>query len=177
MIGIVFSGQAVTTYPFYTNGVPNSEIANVSALLFFAMAYCLQANMQAIPYLCLKNQIYKRELAAYAYAPAPYWLVATVVNLPILFVNHIVFTVIAFFSCQFPNNAGYFVYFTFLLFLTNVMSYTTAMFLAAATGSQTVAFAIFPVTFLFIATFSGFSIAVDDVPAFWCWAIYVSYGR
>jgi len=177
MIGIVFNGQAETTTPFYTLGVPNAEIANVSSLLFFAMAYCLTANMQAIPYLCLKNQIYQRELAAYAYAPAPYWFVASTVNLPILFLNHMLFTIIAYFVCGFPNNSSYFFYFMFILLFTNIISFNSAMFLAASTGSQTVAFAVFPIMFLFVTTFSGFSIAIEDVPAMWCWAPYLSYGR
>ncbi len=177
LVSIIFSGQAATTTPFYTNGVPNSEVANISSLLFFSMTFCLVANMQAIPYLCLRAQIYRRELAAFAYAPAPYWLVSTVVNLPILLFNHLIFVVICYFSCSFPNDASYFFYFAFLLYFANVLQYLFAMFLAVSTGSQALAFSIFPVTFLFVTTFSGYAIVVEDIPNMWIFGPYISYGR
>ena len=176
-MSIVFAGQATTTYPFYTDGVPNAEVANVSSLLFFSMTYCLMANMQAIPYLCLKAYIYRRELAAYAYAPGPYWIVASTVNLPILLVNHYIFIVICYFSCSFPNDSSYFAYFSFLLYFANVVSYLMAMFLAVWTGSQAVAFSVFPILFLFVTTFSGYAIAVNDVPNMWIFGPYLSYAR
>ena len=49
--------------------------------------------------------------------------------------------------------------------------------LAAATGAAELAFAIFPITFLFFIMFAGFTIRVDDVPPGWSWAVYVSYPR
>ena len=177
MTAIVFTGQAETTTPFYTNGVPNAEVSNISALLFFSMTFCIASNMQAIPYLCLRNQIYQRELAAYAYAPGPYWLVASVVNLPILFINHLVFVSISFLACGFSRTASYFFYFLFLLYLTNIISFNSAMFLAASTGSQVIAFALFPIMFLFLTTFCGFSITINDVSPMWSWAPYISYAR
>jgi len=68
-------------------------------------------------------------------------------------------------------------YFYFLLFLTNVTSYYFALFLAAGTGSAQLAFALFPITFLFFSMFAGFTIPVEEVPDGWLWAPYISYAR
>ena len=56
-------------------------------------------------------------------------------------------------------------------------SYYFAMFLAAATQNARLALTFFPLTFLFLSTFAGFAIAVNDVPSFWSWAPYVDFVR
>lgn len=177
LVGVVFQGQADVSAPLYVNGVPSADVSNCTSLLFFGMMYCLMSNTQAIPALSSRNQIYRRELASFAYAASPYWLAACITLLPILIVNHFLFVIITYFLTGFPNDAGYFFYYFFLLLLANMTSYYFAMLLAAATGSAQLAFAVFPVTFLFLSMFSGFTITVDSIPAEWTWAPYISYAR
>lgn len=180
LIGIVFWDQANVETPLYSDDTfhePSSSVQNVTSLLFFGMCFCLMSNLQAIPYLCLRNHIYRRELASYAYSPFPYWLAQTVTNLPILALNHFIFIIIIYFCCGFPSSAEYFFYFFFALYLANIISYYCAMYLAVSTGSQQMAFSLFPLTFLFFSTFSGYAIAVHNVPTFWTWAPFISYAR
>ena len=68
-------------------------------------------NTQAIPNLCSRNLIYRRELASYAYAASPYWISSCITLLPILFCNHFLFLIITYFIVGFKNNANYLYYF------------------------------------------------------------------
>lgn len=177
LVGIVFQNQAKCSAPLYSYGLPTADASNVTSLLFFSMMYCLISNTQAIPLLCSRNQVYRRELASFAYAASPYWLASCVTLLPILFANHTLFIVIAYLFCGFPHEAGYFFYFFFILLFANVTSYYFAMLLAASTGNAQIAFAIFPVTFLALSMFSGFTITINSIPNGWSWAPYLSYAR
>eukprot|EP01035_Chromulina_nebulosa_P017867 gene17867-23483_t len=60
---------------------------------------------------------------------------------------------------------------------SSVSNVTSLLFFTAAAGSAQLAFAIFPVTFLCLSMFSGFTITVDSVPVEWSWAPYASYAR
>jgi ABC-type multidrug transport system ATPase subunit len=179
LVGIVFYGQANIEAPFYDpdTGLPTSDCTNMTSLLFFAMMYCLMSNLQAIPALCAKDVVYRRDLASFGYSAAPYWAAACLSHLPMITLTHTIYVVLLYTTTQFPSNGAYFMYFYFLLFITNVTSYYFALFLAAGTGSAQLAFALFPITFLFFSMFAGFTIPVKDVPAGWSWAPYISYAR
>jgi ABC-type multidrug transport system permease subunit len=177
VIGIVFYGQGVASSPLYSNGVPNAEVSNVSSILFFTMMYTMVGNLQAIPYLSSQILVYRRELASNAYFPEPFWLSQLITTIPIQFAYHFLFIIWMYFLVGLPSDADYFFYFLFLLFFANTCAYYSAMWLAAATNNEQLAFAIFPILFLFLAQFAGFSISIDDVPSFWSWAPYISYAR
>lgn len=182
LIGIVFWNQANIETPFYEvqpdgSSVPTSDNTNMCSLLFFGMMYCLMSNLQAIPNLCAKDLVYRRDLASYGYSASPYWLAACLSQLPMIILTHTIYIVMLYTTTRFPNNFGYFMYFYFLLLLTNLTSFYFALVLAAGTGNAQLAFAIFPVTFLFISMFAGFTIPYKSVPDMWAWAPYISYAR
>jgi ABC-type multidrug transport system ATPase subunit/ABC-type multidrug transport system permease subunit len=177
LIGIVFTGQANISEPFYENGIRTTDAQNMCSLLFFSMMYCLMSNLQAIPALCTRDVVYRRDLNSFGYSAAPYWASSLLSNLPMVVVTHTIYIVLVYTTCQFPSNFGYFMYFYWSTFLANLASYYFALFLAAGTGSAQLAFAVFPITFMFIAMFSGFTIAIDNVPPGWSWAPFISYAR
>jgi ATP-binding cassette subfamily G (WHITE) protein 2 (SNQ2) len=177
LIGIVFFNQARPVVPTYVNGLPVPAVSNVSALLFFAMLYCLLSNLQAIPILVAKNEIFRREQRAFAYSTAPYWMTQLIASLPLLVFNHVIFTVVVFSMCGFSRSVGSFFYFFFLLLIASVASFYVALFLASSTASSQIAFSIFPIIFLFFGMFSGFTININSVPPLWSWAPYISYSR
>lgn len=177
LIGIVFNKQGSASSPLYQYGIPNAEVSNVSSLLFFSLMYTMVGNLQAIPYLSSQNIVYRRELAAHAYKTLPYWLTQLVTTLPLLVVNHTLFVLLSFFLVDFPRTGEYFFYYYLSLLSANVVSFYSALWLAASTGNEQVAFALFPLMFLFTANFAGFAITINAVPPFWCWAPYISYAR
>jgi ABC-type multidrug transport system ATPase subunit/ABC-type multidrug transport system permease subunit len=178
LIGVVFYQQARTTTPLFgAYGIPNPEVQNISALLFFGTMFTMMSNMQAIPYLCSRNLIFRREVASYAYSVAPYFFSHILTVIPLQFLGFSLFAITVYFLCEFPAELGYFSYYFTLMFLAAMNAYYFAMLLASATQSATMSLVLFPITFLFLSTFAGFAIPVNDVPVFWSWAPYIDYIR
>ena len=153
------------------------ETSTLCAIFFFTMMYCLMSNLQAIPALCTRDIVYRRDLASFGYSASSYWAACMISNLPMVLMTHTLYIVSVFFLLGLEPTFSYFCYYYFLLLLTNLVSYYFALCLAAGTGSAQLAFAVFPLTFLFISMFAGFTISVDAVPPAWSWAVFISYAR
>lgn len=82
-----------------------------------------------------------------------------------------------YFLVGFPNDAEQFFYFAFILVFLNMAAYYLAMLIAAITKNEKAALGIFPLLFLFMSTFSGYSIPITAVPKFWTFGPYVSMMR
>jgi ABC-type multidrug transport system ATPase subunit len=177
LIGIVFYGQGNVSEPFYTNGIQSAEVSSVNSILFFTMMFTMVGNLQTIPYLCSQILVYRRELASNAYVTFPYWFSQLFCTLPIQFAYHFLFVIVLYFLVQLPATANYFFYYLGLTFFMNLVAFYSSLWLAAATNSEALAFALFPITFLFVTNFSGYAISINSLPSFWAWGAYVSYGR
>lgn len=178
LIGILFYQQANTTTPLFSPlGVPKSEVTNISSLLFFSMMNTMISNVHAIPTLCMRNAIFKREVASFSYSVSPYWLAHSLTIIPMQFIGFCFNFPVAYFLCEFPNDTTYFFYFAVILFLSNLTSFYFAMYLAAATESEYLSLIAFPLQTLFLSTFAGYAITVNDVPPMWSWATYIDYIR
>jgi ABC-type multidrug transport system fused ATPase/permease subunit len=183
VVGIVFYGKANVSEPFFAVDENTGEVfltadvTNLSSSLFFSMMYCLMANLDGIPALCEMNRLYRRELSAFAYCSSSYWVSTCLINVPIVFVGHAIFNTLAFFLCRFPLSVSYFAYFFCLLLLTNFSAFYFAQLLAASLGDAKVAFGVFPLPFIFLTMFAGYTIPVNNIPQGWKWASVVSYCR
>ena len=176
--GIVFFGKGDISPPFLDEqGARLGNVSSCASLLFLSMLFNMMNNLQAIASICEMNKIYRRELKAFAYCASPYWVAGLLTQIPIMLVCNLAGMSVLYGICKFPASADYYFYFFFVLFFASITSLYFAQFLAAATGSATLAFAIFPVTFLFLSMFSGYGIPITDVPKMWEWAPYISYAR
>jgi hypothetical protein len=168
--------DTLSSTPLYNcYGQFSSSAANIASLIFFMMMYCVMNNLQAIPQLCNMTVIYRREHAANAYSPWPYYFSLAITNLPIIIFFHLLMMNLSFWSLGFDSDQ--FGFFFGLLLMTNITAFYFAQFLAAATGTASLALAIFPVCFLFFSMFAGFSILLPNVSSGWEWATYISYPR
>jgi len=172
--GAVFYGQGAVPPP---SDQFNQESFNVSSILFFAMLYTIVGNLQAIPQLFTQRVLYVRERSAFLYSTFAYWLANALVNLPLVLLCHVIFLNVAYLLVQLDRSPSVFFYTQFVTMLNNVVAFTFAQFLAASAPSAQVALAIFPVTFLFLTSFAGFTVPLQDLPSGWIWASYISYPR
>ena len=178
LIGTIFVRQGETKSPLFDpRGLPTAQIQSVSSLLFFGIMFIMLSNIQAIPYLCSRNLIFRREIASNCYSAGPYFFSHCLTVIPLQFLGFTLFTLITYFMVGFQNDFYFFYYFFTLLMMANMCSYYFAMFLAASTQSTRVSFVLFPLSFLFLSIFAGYAISIDDIPPFWSWATYVNYTR
>jgi len=139
--------------------------------------YTIVSNLQAIPQLFAQRIQYVRERSAFLYSTFAYWFANALVNLPLVLTSHLLFLNVAYFLVQLDHSPSVFWYTLFITMLNNLISFYFAQFLAAAAPSSQVALAIFPVTFLFLTSFAGFTVPLQDLPSGWVWASYLSYPR
>ena len=92
-------------------------------------------------------------------------------------INQMVFQCILYFLVDFPMNEGYFFYYYVIVLLANLCSFYLAMSLAAGLGDEQLAFVFFPLTFLILSNFCGYSIVLDDVPSYYKWITEIDYVR
>lgn len=179
IMGIVFFGQAQTETPIFSSlGIPNSTVNNINNIIYFGLIFTLLNNTQVIPLLCSKNLIYLREVKSKSYSPTPYWLVNILCHLPLATFCFTVFSCLCYTLLHFPYEMSYFGYFYLIMYLSSLTSFYFALFLASATNSDQISLTIFPLFFLFLAIFSGFTIGVDSIPPFYrYWAVNISYFR
>ncbi len=86
---------------------------------------------------------------------------------------HLIFINIAYWLVQLDATPQTYIYATLCSLLNNVVAFYFAQFLAAAAPSAQVALAVFPVTFLFLTSFAGFTVPLQNLPSGWVWASYV----
>ena len=76
-----------------------------------------------------------------------------------------------------PTDITTLAYMFLLTLLVNLIAFFFSQFLAALCSSSQVALALFPILFMFLSNFAGFTIQLDNVQSFWVWAPYVSFPR
>lgn len=171
--GAIFFGQGreIST-PTFTN-----VSFNVSSLWYFAMLYTVLSCLQIIPHLFFYKVLYTRERSANVYSTFAYWAANAIVSVPLLIVSHVVFVEISYWMVGLYPNASIHFFALFVTFLNNLISFYCAQYIAAVSPSAEVALAMFPLVFLFLGSFAGFTIPLGELPAGWKWASYISYPR
>jgi len=141
------------------------------------MLYSITGNIQAIPQLFASKLQFLRERNAGAYSTTPYWIAHTVVYLPLLILTHFLFCNLTYWLIGLPIDPRTWSYLFVITLLVNLTSFYIAQLLSALSSSSQVALGLFPITFSFLSNFSGFTILLENVPPFYCWAPYLAFPR
>lgn len=171
--GIIFFNQG---HKKSTTTFSNSSF-NISSLWYFAMLYTVLSCLQIIPQLFFFKVLYTRERSANVYSTFAYWASNAVVSIPLLLFSHIVFVELAYWLVGLYANPSCHFYAMVVTFMNNLISFYCAQFMAAISPSAEVALTLFPLIFLFLGSFAGFTIPLSELPPGWKWASYISYPR
>jgi ABC-type multidrug transport system ATPase subunit len=159
--GAIFFGQGrEISAPTFTN-----VSFNVSSLWYFAMLYTVLSCLQIIPHLFFYKVLYIRERSANVYSTFAYWAANAIVSVPLLMLSHVVFVEISYWMVGLYPNASCHFFALFVTFLNNLISFYCAQYIAAVSPSAEVALAMFPLVFLFLGSFAGFTIPLGELPA------------
>ncbi|GMI10474.1 hypothetical protein TrLO_g8347 [Triparma laevis f. longispina] len=179
LAGVIFyqQGSMSTSVWNTTTDFPESAGYNVVSILYFAILYSITGNLQSIPMLFQQKLMFVRERSAGAYTTLPYWMCNSLVNLPLIIGTHILFTNLTYWLVGLPADPVTVGYMFLNTLMVNLISFYFSQLLAASCSSSQVALAVFPILFMFLSNFAGFTILLDNVQAQWCWAPYVSFPR
>jgi len=137
---------------------------NVSSLWYFAMLYTVLSCLQIIPQLFFFGVLYNRERSANVYSTFAYWAANAIVCVPLLLLSHVIFVEISYWMVGLYPNAACHLFALLVTFLNNLISFYCAQCIAAISPSAEVALAMFPLVFLFLGSFAGFTIPLGELP-------------
>jgi ABC-type multidrug transport system fused ATPase/permease subunit len=179
VFGFVFYQGGNTSEKPYALDRNGGRVLNSQTVtsMYFVLIYALVSNAEYIPSIVALNGVYRRELAAGAYSPGPYWLSMWLTHLPMVAIRFVPLYVVAYFLIGFTFTPACALYYFVVMFATNFTTYTVVLFLAAATNRSEVALAAFPFTITLFAIFNGYFIRVYDIPVWWKWASIISFSR
>jgi ABC-type multidrug transport system permease subunit len=148
VIGGAFFQKLRFSYPYDQNNVDD-----FTGVIFFTMMFFWYSNTQSIPNFAAMDQLYRRELAASAYSPLPYWAATIITKILSLILFFTIFFIIWFFMCGFRISLEYFAFAYTLLFIGSLPSLFFSLLFAATSGNAVIAFAIVPPLSLFMGIF------------------------
>jgi ABC-type multidrug transport system ATPase subunit/ABC-type multidrug transport system permease subunit len=177
--GCIFYGQGkMDSSVFDVQGnLPEAAGYNVVSILYFALLYATTGNLQAIPQICEAKVLFLRERAAGAYTTFPFFMANTIVYLPLIIFTHFFFTNLTYWLVQLPSNIEIASYMFVTTLLVNIISFYFSQLLAFSCSSSQVALALFPILFMFLSNFAGFTIQLNNINEGWSWAPYISFPR
>jgi len=101
----------------------------------------------------------------------------SVVHVPLIIATHFLFSNLTYWLVGLPPSLPTYTYMFVATLLVNLTSFSFSQLLSTLSPSPSVALALFPITFMFLSNFSGFTILLSNVPTLWSWAPYISFPR
>lgn len=160
------------------NGTATDDYTNRLSLLFFCLMFIVLGHQQAIPALFEDRLVFYRERGARAYGALPYWFSSWFLQIPLIFVNVLVFSAIVYGMANLSNCGGCYGFFFGTLFLCSVTGLFMAQVIASLAPSAQAAISLFPVALFFTVAFAGYIVYIPEFDK-WLrvWAPYGSFMR
>jgi hypothetical protein len=138
-----------------------------------------QWSMNGIAYLSpliQDRQVFYRERSAGAYRVGPYYWQRVLIELPFTIISSVIFTLIVWFGCGYPTDAGKYFIFLLVVFLCGETASAFAHCLSALSPTVEVATAIAPMILIVMMLFSGFLLTTSKIPVYWQYTVrYLSW--
>jgi hypothetical protein len=132
-------------------------------------------HQKAVPIMFHDRLLFYRERGARACSAFPFWVASSFLQLPVAFVDTLVFGGIVY---SMAGLAGSFSFFWGTLFLTSLTGFQMSVLVAAMSPSAIAAISVLMVCLFWTFSFSGFLVFIPEF-TYWlrCWAPYTSYAR
>lgn len=123
-----------------------------------------------------ERAVFYRERAAGAYRVLPYYMARVLIEYPFMLISTVLFSLILWFGCGYPVDAGKFFIFALVVFLVSECSNAFAHTMAAISPSIEVATSAATTFLVTLLLFSGFLITYSDIPVYWHYTLrYLSF--
>ncbi|KAF1323093.1 Atp-binding protein, partial [Globisporangium splendens] len=150
------------------------DVQVVMGILFFSILYLALTQSPMLPvYFSARDVFYKQRRANF-FRTSSFALSVTMSQIPLTFVESVVFGTIVYWMCGFVPTAGAYLLFEVLLFLTNLSFSAYFFFLSCATPDVHVAKPLGLTTLLVCIVFSGFVVTHDHIPDYFIWCYWLN---
>ncbi|EEY67203.1 ATP-binding Cassette (ABC) Superfamily [Phytophthora infestans T30-4] len=127
-----------------------------------------------IPTVMATREVFYKQRGANLFRTASYVLSNSVVQLPAIILETVVFSAIVYWMCGFLNSFWSFIVFVVVLCLINVALAAFFFFLATASPNLNVANPLSSVSIVFFVMFAGYTITKDQIPEYLIWMYWIN---
>nr|CAB3474119.1 unnamed protein product [Digitaria exilis] len=152
----------------------STDLLIIIGSMYFAVAFVGFENcITAQPVIAVERTVFYRERAAGMYSAIPYALSQVVVEIPYVFVESVIYTLIVYSMMSFQWTPAKFFWFFYISFLSFLYFTYYGMMSVALTPNPQVA-SIFAAAFYSLFNlFSGFIIPRSKIPVWWIWYYWI----
>ncbi|KAL3664310.1 hypothetical protein V7S43_010635 [Phytophthora oleae] len=127
-----------------------------------------------IPTVMATREVFYKQRGANFFRTASYVLSSSVVQLPAIAVETLVFSAIVYWMCGFMGTFWHFFIFVVVLCLINVALSAFFFFLAVVSPNLNVANPLSSVSIVFFVMFAGYTITKDQIPDYLIWMYWIN---
>lgn len=136
-------------------GTEATDYTNRMSIFFFGLLFVIIGHQQTIPQLQEDRLVFYRERGSKAYGALSYWFSSWFLQVPLVFLNVLIFSIIVYNMVGLRSGAGYFFYYYMTLVLSSLNGLFICQMLAAISSSTQAALQFFPAMLFFVLAFSG----------------------
>ncbi|TMW67499.1 hypothetical protein Poli38472_011119 [Pythium oligandrum] len=151
-----------------------SDVQVVMGTLYATTLFLSLGQSAQIPMFLAARDIFYKQRRANFYRTASYVLASSVSQVPVAFVEAIVFGALMYWMCGFVGSVASFLVFELLLFLTNLAYAAWFFFLSAISPNLHVAEPLGLVSLICFYLFAGFVITKDAIPDYFIWIFWIN---
>ncbi|KAK1942670.1 ABC transporter G family member 35 [Phytophthora citrophthora] len=153
----------------------NTSDAQLAMGIIFESVLNLSLGQAAqIPTVMATREVFYKQRGANFFRTASYVLSSSVVQLPAIAVETLVFSAIVYWMCGFLGTFWHFFIFFVMLYLINVALSAFFFFLASASPNLNVANPLSSVSIVFFVMFAGYTITKDQIPNYLIWMYWIN---
>ena len=158
-------------------GLEQNAVENRFAVLFFSVAFLSFMSVAGIPAFLEERFVFVREHSNGAYAVGPFVIANTLVIIPFIFLNAVVYSVIVYWAVGLNSGAAEFFKFLAFLYLGLMVAESLSLFISTILPIFVAALAITAfANGLFMVT-QGFFLRADSINKGWKWVHYLNYQK
>ncbi|KAG6540832.1 hypothetical protein Mapa_017810 [Marchantia paleacea] len=160
---------------YWDRGETQQDVLNVMGALYAAVLFLGVNNASSVqPVVAVERTVFYRERAAGMYSSVPYAVAQGAVEIPYIFIQTIIYSLITYSMIHFEWTPAKFFWYFLFMFLT--FSYFTfyGMMAVGLTPSQQLAAVISSFFYSVWNLFSGFLIPRPEMPGWWVWYYWLS---
>ncbi|KAJ3681311.1 hypothetical protein LUZ60_015800 [Juncus effusus] len=157
------------------NNIKNQQdLFNVLGCMYAATMFTGINNCSSsIPFISIERTVVYRENFAGMYSPWAYSFAQVIIEIPYVFIQVLIFMVIAYPAISFSWNAAKFFFFFYAMFCTLLYFVYLGMMLTAMTPNVQLALILQSVFYQLLNLFGGFIIPIPQIPGWWIWFYYI----
>ncbi|OQR92900.1 ATP-binding Cassette (ABC) Superfamily [Thraustotheca clavata] len=149
------------------------QVITVAGVIFVAVLFLALGQLPLMPSIIDAREIYYKQRDAHFFRTSTYVLALSLTQIPVAVLETLIFGSLMYWITGFTSNAGAFLIYLLLLFVTNLVFNAWFFFLAAVSQNLNAAQPISMVTVLLYVIFSGFIMFPDDMPDYFTWIYWI----